>query len=215
MDLFTAERHRMVAEQIAGRGLRDPRLLAAFETVPRHLFVSRESWLEAYDDQPLPIGFDQTISQPYIVALMTSFLELHGHERLLEVGTGSGYQAAILGELAGDVHTIEIVEQLSRRAGSLLDELGYSNVHVHTADGSLGWQSAAPFDGILVTAAAPKVPEPLLDQLSDGAHLVLPLGNERGQMLEVITRTGTELVHRVVASVAFVPLVGEYGWKRR
>jgi protein-L-isoaspartate(D-aspartate) O-methyltransferase len=213
MDEFESDRKRMVAEQIAGRGLRDARLLAVFENVPRHLFVPDDVRHQAYADGALPIGFSQTISQPYIVALMTHLLELTGRERVLEVGTGSGYQAAILSRLAAEVHTVEIIPELAKEAERVLRETGCANVHVHLADGSLGWPEAAPFEAIIATAAAPSVPQPLLDQLADGGRMVLPVGGQGYQELEVWKREGDEFKRRTVVAVAFVPLRGEYGWK--
>lgn len=200
----------MVEEQILGRGLRDPRLLAAFESVPRHLFVPEEDRALAYADGPLPIGFDQTISQPYIVALMTSLLHLEGNEQVLEVGTGSGYQAAILSYMAGEVHTVEYLPQLAERAKRLLSE--YPNVFCHIGDGSLGWQESAPYDGIVVTAAAPEAPQTLLDQLNNGGRLVIPVGRRGYQKLELWMRSGSQFDREALIEVAFVPLRGEYGW---
>jgi protein-L-isoaspartate(D-aspartate) O-methyltransferase len=208
------ERREMVRGQIARRGLRDPRLLAAFEAVPRHLFVPADYRHLAYADGPLPIGYGQTISQPYIVALMTSLLELRGGERVLEVGTGSGYQAAILGHLAAEVHSVERVPELGGGAETLLQELKITNVHCHIGDGSLGWPEAAPYDGILVAAAAPDVPQPLLDQLKDGGRLVIPVGDSGYQMLQVWTKRGGHSDCREVTAVAFVPLRGKHGWPR-
>lgn len=215
MDELESERKRMVAEQIRGRGLRDPRLLAAFESVPRHLFVPEEVRHHAYADGPLPIGHGQTISQPYIVALMTHLLELTGNERVLEVGTGSGYQAAILSHLAREVHTIEIVPELAKTAEKVLCETGCVNILVHLADGSLGWPDAAPYDGILVAAAAPSTPQPLLDQLADGGRMVLPVGGQGYQELEVWKREGEKLKRGTAVAVAFVPLRGEHGWRMK
>ncbi len=209
-DQFEFDRHQMVEEQIIGRGLRDQRLLSAFESVPRHLFVPQEDRQLAYADGPLPIGLDQTISQPYIVALMTSLLKLEGNERVLEVGTGSGYQAAILSHLAGEVHTIEYLPQLAARAKQLLS--GYLNVFCHVGDGSLGWQESAPYDGIIVTAAAPETPQVLLDQLKDDGRLVIPIGRRGYQKLELWTRRGDKFDCDELIEVAFVPLRGEYGW---
>ena len=211
---YEVKRRHMVAEQIVGRELTDPRLLAAFESVPRQLFVLDEQRPHAYEDHALPIGFGQTISQPYIAALMTNLLELNGDENVLEVGTGSGYQAAILGRLAREVHTIELVPELAARAEALLKELGFDNVHVHVGDGSLGWLEAAPYAGILAAAVAPQVPQPLLEQLADGGRLVLPIAGRRRQLLEVWSRNEETYSRRVVTSVAFVPLRGEYGWKK-
>jgi protein-L-isoaspartate(D-aspartate) O-methyltransferase len=209
-DQFEIDRHNMVEKQIVGRGLRDPRLLAAFESVPRHLFVLEEDRSYAYMDAPLPIGLDQTISQPYIVALMTSLLQLTGDERVLEVGTGSGYQAAILAHMAHEVHTIEFLPELAARAKRLLSD--YPNVFCHLGDGSLGWQEAAPYDAIIVTAAAPKTPQPLLNQLKDDGRLVIPVGKRGYQTLEVWTRHGSEFDCDEMIEVAFVPLRGKYGW---
>ena len=209
-DQFEIDRHQMVEEQIVGRGLHDPRLLAAFESVPRHLFVPEEDRLLAYTDGPLPIGFDQTISQPYIVALMTSLLQLEGNERVLEVGTGSGYQAAILAYMAKEVHTIEFLPQLAERAKGLLSD--YPNVFCHIGDGTLGWQEAAPYDRIIVTAAAPKIPQALLDQLKDDGRLVIPVGRRGYQILELWTRQGDRFDRDDLIEVAFVPLRGKHGW---
>ncbi len=200
----------MIETQIVGRGLHDPRLLAAFEIVPRHLFVREQDRHLAYADGPIPIGFEQTISQPYIVALMTNLLQLKGVERVLEVGTGSGYQAAILAHMAKEVHTIEFVPELAAQAEGLLSD--YSNVFCHLSDGSLGWQEAAPYDAIIVTAAAPKTPQDLLNQLKDGGRLVIPVGTRGYQVLEVWTRHGDNFDCDEVIEVAFVPLRGKHGW---
>ena len=200
----------MIETQIVGRGLHDPRLLAAFEIVPRHLFVLEQDRHLAYADGPLPIGFEQTISQPYIVALMTDLLQMKGDERVLEVGTGSGYQAAILAHMAKEVHTIEFVPELAARAEGLLSD--YSNVFCHLSDGSLGWQEAAPYDAIIVTAGAPKTPQDLLNQLKDGGRLVIPVGTRGYQVLEVWTRHGDNFDRDEVIEVAFVPLRGKHGW---
>lgn len=209
-DQFGIDRHHMVEKQIAGRGLQDPRLLAAFESVPRHLFVLEQDRHLAYVDGPIPIGFEQTISQPYIVALMTNLLQLKGDERVLEVGTGSGYQAAILAHMAQEVHTIEFVPGLAARAEGLLSD--YPNIFCHLGDGSLGWQVAAPYDAIIVTAAAPKTPQDLLNQLKDGGRLVIPVGKKGHQVLEVWTRRGDQFDCDEVIEVAFVPLRGKHGW---
>ncbi len=215
MDKYERDRKRMVKEQIERRGLHDPRLLAALESVPRHLFVPAEYRYSAYDDCPLPIGFGQTISQPYIVALMTDLLKLKGDERVLEVGAGSGYQAAILGMMTEEVHTVEYVSELASRADKLLRELGMDNVHCHFGDGSLGWPEAAPYQGILVAAAAPQTPKVLLEQLEDGGRLVLPVGGRGMQNLEVWERKGDEFESKTITAVAFVPLRGEQGWDRK
>ena len=215
MSKFERAKKRMIKTQIVRRGLRDPRLLTAFETVPRHRFVPEEYHYAAYDDSPLPISFSQTISQPYIVALMTDLLKLQGHEHVLEIGTGSGYQAAILGMMAEEVHTVEYVPELATDADKLLKELGFDNVHVHVGDGSLGWPEAAPYAGILVAAAAPQAPKTLLNQLVDGGRLVLPVGGRGMQNLEIWEKDGGEFTSRIETAVAFVPLRGEYGWDRQ
>jgi protein-L-isoaspartate(D-aspartate) O-methyltransferase len=216
-DDFETERHRMVAEQIAARGLRDPRLLAAFEAVPRHLFVPIEYRDHAYQDRALEIPAGQTISQPYIVAYMTDLLNLQGDERVLDVGTGSGYQTAILAHLAREIHTIEFIPELAESAKSLLTSLGRTNIHFHIGDGSSGFPEAAPYDGIIVSAAAPAVPKPLLEQLSEGGRLIIPIGPERAereeQALQVWRRVGDRFESKTVLGVAFVPLRGKYGRK--
>ncbi len=207
-DLFVAKRLQMVERQIRARDVRDPRVLAAMAKVPRHLFVPESVRPQAYEDYPLPIGSDQTISQPYIVALMTSLLELEGGERVLEIGTGSGYQAAVLGEIAGEVDSIEILEPLALRARGTLAELGYENIRVLVGDGWSGLPERAPFDGILVTAAPPTVPQPLLDQLKVGGRLVIPVGRFFQDLL-VYTRTAGGFEKRNVIPVRFVPMTGE------
>jgi protein-L-isoaspartate(D-aspartate) O-methyltransferase len=203
-----ARRRQMVAGQIAARDVSDPLVLAAMERVPRHLFVPPELRAQAYEDYPLPIGDEQTISQPYIVALMTSLLELRGGERVLEIGTGSGYQAAVLAEIAGEVYSIEILESLARRSAATLAELGYRNVEVRHGDGWAGWPEKAPFDGIVVTAASPRVPQPLLEQLRPGGKLVVPVGRFFQDLL-VYTRTADGYEKRNVIPVRFVPMTGE------
>jgi protein-L-isoaspartate(D-aspartate) O-methyltransferase len=198
----------MVAEQIASRGVRDEKTLAAMRKVPRHLFVPPAVAGQAYDDHPLPIGHGQTISQPYIVAFMTEALDLAGDETVLEIGTGSGYQAAVLAEIVPRVYSIEIVAPLAEEAGTRLRDLGYSNVEVRAGDGYQGWPEAAPFDAIIVTAAAPRIPEPLKEQLRDGGRLVLPVGDE-WQELVVVTRRGDRFEEKHVLAVRFVPMTGE------
>jgi protein-L-isoaspartate(D-aspartate) O-methyltransferase len=210
---YTSLRHRMVEEQLFGRDIRDPRVLDAMRSVPRHRFVPQRQRHLAYSDGPLMIGHNQTISQPYIVALMTELLALKGDEIALEVGTGSGYQAAILGILAREVHTIERHTELAESAQAVLKEIGLANVHVHTGDGSVGLAAYAPYQAILVTAAAPRVPQPLFDQLADGGRLVLPVGSLGGQVLECWERNGDQFNRRVITAVAFVPLRGAYGWE--
>jgi protein-L-isoaspartate(D-aspartate) O-methyltransferase len=205
---YARAREEMVATQIAARDVRDPKTLAAMRKVARHLFVPPAAAAQAYDDHPLPIGHGQTISQPYIVGFMTQALGLKGGETVLEVGTGSGYQAAVLGEIAARVHTIEIVAPLAEEADRLLKRLGYTNVEVRAGDGYLGWPEAAPFDAIMVTAAAPRVPEPLKQQLKDGGRLIVPLGDE-WQELVVVTRRGDRFEERRVLPVRFVPMTGK------
>jgi len=201
-------RREMVESQIRSRGITDGRVLQAMAEVPRHLFVPPSVRGEAYEDYPLPIGAQQTISQPYIVALMTSLLELTGGERVLEVGTGSGYQAAVLSRIAREVYSIEILEPLSSSARRAIDGIGYSNIHLRVGDGWAGWKDSAPFDGILVTAAPEKVPQPLLDQLKVGGRLVIPVGSYFQDLL-VYTRTSTGFEKRNVIPVRFVPMTGE------
>jgi protein-L-isoaspartate(D-aspartate) O-methyltransferase len=212
-DPFQSAREAMVRGQIIRRGIRDPRLIDALLRVPRHKFIPPALADRAYDDGPLAIGQGQTISQPYIVAAMTDLLKLRGTENVLEIGTGSGYQAAILGELAATVHTIERHPELAHRAQAHLAELGYKNVFVHIADGSLGWPPAAPYHGILVTAASPEIPQPLIDQLENGGRLIIPIGNRYGQDLERWQKTGHGMTRESIFPVAFVPLRGQHGWR--
>ncbi len=207
-DAFAAARRRMVAEQIEARDVRDPRVLAALRRVPRHEFVPESERKHAYADRPLGIGLDQTISQPYVVAAMTELARAGPDARVLEVGTGSGYQAAVLAELAAEVYTIEILEPLARRAEGTLRRLGYANVHVRHGDGWLGWPEAAPFDAIVVTAAPPRVPPALLEQLVEGGRLVIPVGRS-WQELEVHVRTPDGFEVERVFPVRFVPMTGE------
>ena len=212
-DEFSQARQRMLEEQIIARGIQDARVLTVMGTLPRHCFISPDDLAWAYADGPLPIGHGQTISQPYIVALMTELLELKPIDRVLEVGSGSGYQAAVLGELAAEVHSIEVIPELARQAEKTLTGLGYTNIHVHIGDGSLGWLEAAPYNRILVAAAAPEVPPALLDQLAEGGQLVIPVGSRSVQQLEVWRRTGQEFSHQKNVDVCFVPLRGRFGWQ--
>jgi protein-L-isoaspartate(D-aspartate) O-methyltransferase len=202
------KRELMVETQIEGRGIRDPRVLAAMRKVPRHVFVPEGQAASAYDDRPLPIGSEQTISQPYVVAFMTEQLRLTGKERVLEIGTGSGYQTAILAELAAKVYSIEIRPELAKTAAERLAKLGIRNVEVRAADGYRGWPEEAPFDGILVTAAPERVPPPLLEQLSATGRMVIPVGAFY-QELKVIERQGGGYTEKSVLPVRFVPFVGE------
>ncbi|MBI3011479.1 MAG: protein-L-isoaspartate(D-aspartate) O-methyltransferase [Candidatus Omnitrophica bacterium] len=209
---FAAQRARMVGGQIKARGLTDKRLLAAFHKVERHLFVPEELQQEAYEDRPLPIGLGQTISQPYMVALMTSLLRLQGHERVLEIGTGSGYQTAILAELTLEVFSVERLPELLPAVKRRLDALGYFNVHLSPGNGSLGWPEFAPYDAILIGAAAPEIPAPLLEQLTDTGRMVIPIGSQSAQMLNEVEKRGGAIHRKEIASCVFVPLMGRYGW---
>ncbi len=212
-DAFAKARRRMVEEQIAARGVRDARVLEAMRSVPRHLFVPPKYAEWAYGDGPLPIGNGQTISQPYIVALMTELLEIPPQgARVLEIGTGSGYQTAILAHLAAEVFTIERHASLAAEAKARLRRLGLENVHFRVGDGTLGWPEHAPYDGILVTAAAPEMPPALSEQVRLGGHIVIPLGGRGGQTLERWTRREDDFERESIIPVAFVPLVGKQGW---
>lgn len=202
-------RHRMVENQLLRRGIVDPRVLTAMESVPRHRFLRENDRWAAYEDEPLVIGLGQTISQPYMVARMTELLDLDPTTRVLEVGTGSGYQAAILAELAAEVWTIERHPELADQARRVLNDLGYRTIHVVVGDGSLGLPDHAPYDAIIVTAAAPHTPALLLDQLSDGGRMVIPVGGRGMQQLRLIRRRGHELVETDVLDCRFVPLVGQ------
>ena len=210
---WEAERSRMVEDQLRRRGITDPRTLAAFRKVARHQFVPKELTHEAYADRPLPIGEGQTISQPYMVALMISRLRLQGHERVLEIGTGSGYQTAVLAELALEVFSVERLPELLAAAGTRLERLGYLNVHLTPGNGSLGWPEHAPFEGIVVAAASPDIPEPLLDQLAEGGRMILPIGGPTAQTLVEVEKRQGALRRQEIAGCVFVPLVGQHGWR--
>ena len=212
-----SERDRMVLEQIASRGVDDSLVLGAMRAVPREDFVPSDLAEYVYEDGPLPIGHGQTISQPYIVAVMTAAARLSPGDRVLEIGTGSGYGAAVLSEIAGEVYTVERIEALADSARERLAALGYGNVHVRCGDGTLGWVEEAPYDAIIVTAGGPIVPRALLDQLKPGGRLVMPLGSDpRSQRLIRRTRTGPETyTHDDLEWVTFVPLIGEQGWPAR
>jgi protein-L-isoaspartate(D-aspartate) O-methyltransferase len=210
-DHFAAERRRMVQKQLSGsgRGITNVRVLAAMGKVPRHRFVPEELRHRAYDDGPLPIGHGQTISQPYIVAFMTGQLDPKPTDRVLEIGTGSGYQAAVLAELAGEVYTIEIVDALAQRAGAELKHLGYTNIHVRAGDGYQGWPEAAPFDAIIVTCAPEQVPQPLVEQLKEGGRMIIPIGPGWDQNLVLLRKQGGRLEKSAVLPVRFVPMTGK------
>lgn len=208
-DDYTRKREDMVNYQIIARGITDAETIEAMLTVPRHLLVPEDLQDEAYADYALPIGYGQTISQPYIVALMTSSLNLQGNEKALEIGTGSGYQAAVLAEIVDHVYTIEIVPELAQKAETNLQELGYTNITVRNADGYFGWEEHQPFDVIMITAAADHIPPPLLQQLRDGGRLILPLGNPLYyQTLTLVEKKGSELYIKHVLDVQFVPMTG-------
>ncbi len=207
------QRQRMVADQLVARGIRDKRVLAAFSKVPRHLFVPEDQRPHSYEDHPCSIGAGQTISQPYIVALMTEQLQLKPGSKVLEIGTGSGYQTAILAELASRVYSIERFPDLADRAAKVLSELGCANLEIRVGDGTNGWSEQAPFDNILAAAAAPVLPEPLLLQLADGGRMVIPIGSQKDQVLTLVTRTGGRIQAFDVCPCAFVPLIGAHGWK--
>ena len=207
------ERNRMVEGQIKNRGIHDERIIQAMIEVPRHRFVDQEQQLYAYDDRPLPIGYGQTISQPYIVALMIEALIPAPSHRVLEIGTGSGYAAAVSSRVVAEVYSIETVKPLFETATKRMKELGYANVHLRCGDGTKGWPDAAPFDGILVSAGAPVVPKSLVEQLTPGGRLVIPVGGRINQSLLRITRAADgQLLQEELAMVRFVPLVGEEGW---
>ncbi len=202
----------MVEEQLIPRGIHDENTLQAMRTVPRHLFVDDAMASCAYGDNPLPIGAGQTISQPYIVALMTQALQLKGNERILEIGTGSGYQAAVLSKACGRVYTIERIDSLLVRARKTFDRLHYLNIISRIDDGTDGWQSEAPFDGILVTAGGPKIPPPLIDQLADPGRLVIPVGDQYVQELQLLEKNDGKINITTIEHVRFVNLIGSHGW---
>ena len=208
---FAKLRRAMVDRQIIARGIRDERVISALGDVPRHKFVPANLQGDSYDDCPLPIGNNQTISQPYIVALMTESLSLKPADRVLEIGTGSGYQAAILARLCSRVYTVERIEALLVQARAVFEELGILNISSKSGDGTLGWQEFSPYEAIIVTAAPPCIPSPLIEQLKEGGRLVIPLGSGFGQVLTLVEKRENQLLHREICTCSFVPLVGKYG----
>lgn len=211
---YEAERERMIVEQLEARGFDDPLVTSAMRRVPRHLFVDPAHWSRAYDDHPLPIGDEQTISQPYMVALMSEALLLCGGERVLEVGTGSGYQSAVLAEMGVRVVSLERLPALSERAHHILDSLGYlDRVQLEVRDGTLGWEAGAPYDAIIVTAGSPQIPRPLVGQLAEGGRLVLPMGDEDVQTLVRLVRAPQGLKEQCLGECRFVKLLGSFGWE--
>ena len=209
---YAPARERMVKEQLERRGIRDARVLAAMHKIPRHVFVDPSLARQAYEDSPLPIGEGQTISQPYMVAIMTAALGLVGDERVLEIGTGSGYQTAVLAELADWVYSIERIPSLAERAGNALARLDYDNISTRVGDGSLGWPEAAPFRAIIVTAGSPTIPRPLVEQLQVGGRLVIPVGPPHAQTLRRVLKKEQEIEQEELVGCVFVKLVGEHGW---
>jgi protein-L-isoaspartate(D-aspartate) O-methyltransferase len=214
-DPYEVARRRMITEQLLPRGIKDERVIAAMGRVKRHEFVTSGMENQAYLDRPLQIGFGQTISQPLIVALMTEELKLSGNERVLEIGTGSGYQAAVLAEIVEHVFSIERIPDLSERAAVAINAAGYRNVTLKIGDGSLGWKEKAPFDRIIVTAGAPCVPDALKEQLSNGGFLVIPVGDEEIQNLNIIRKDGDVFQKRIATACRFVRLVGQQGWSEK
>lgn len=207
-------RKHMVETQLIPRGIKDPRVLDAMSRIPRHIFAGGHNLANAYDDMALPIGEGQTISQPYMVAIMTELLELKGSEKVLEIGTGSGYQGAVLAELAKEIYTVERIGILADRAAAEYRISGYDNIHVRTGDGTLGWPEEAPFDRLIITAASPLIPEPLMEQLAMNGILVIPVGTRHSQQLLKIMKTGQGLREEYHTPCVFVPLIGKYGWEK-
>jgi protein-L-isoaspartate(D-aspartate) O-methyltransferase len=210
---YEQARNRMVEQQIIARGIKDPLVIKAMRKVPRHLFVDEGLRTRSYDDYPLPISHGQTISQPYIVALMTEALNLKGGEKVLEIGTGSGYQSAVLAEIVDTVYSVERIPGLAKKSREILDSLGYYNVIIKVGDGTYGWKDKAPFDGIIVTASAPSIPDPLLEQLKDGGRLIIPVGDFFSQDLILVRRQGNRFIKSSYGGVRFVKLIGAFGWK--
>ena len=213
VDNHEIARKRMVEEQIISRGITDSATIEAFMKVPRHLFIEEGLWGQAYSDYPLPIGHGQTISQPYIVALMTEGLELNDSDRVLEIGTGSGYQAAILAEIAEFIYSIERRDDLAGRAKRILNELKYKNIEIKVDDGTQGWKDESPFDAVIVTASSPDIPSPLVEQLKDGGRMVIPVGGRVSQELIKIRKVKGKIKKENMGGCRFVKLIGEYGWR--
>ncbi|MDZ7376365.1 MAG: protein-L-isoaspartate(D-aspartate) O-methyltransferase [candidate division KSB1 bacterium] len=213
MNQLNDARRRMVHDQLVRRGIRHPAVLRAMRKIKRHLFVDEKDWERAYDDTPLSIPCSQTISQPYMVALMTELIEPEKNKKVLEIGTGSGYQTAILAETCGQVYSIERHRELADRAQQILRALGYSNVEIRCGDGTMGWPEHAPFDAIIVTAGAPEIPETLVQQLVEGGLMVIPVGSQYRQNLELIKKRGDSYITKTICGCIFVPLIGKEGWK--
>lgn len=212
---YGRERRNMVEKQLRARGIRDDRMLEAFLGVPRHRFVP-DKWIgRAYDDGPIPIGHDQTISQPYMIAAMIQAARVSPGNRVLDVGTGSGYQAALLAAMKAQVFTVERIPELAGRAADRLSDLGFRDVRLRVADGTLGWEEYAPFESIIVGAASPRIPEPLLQQLSESGRLVIPVGRDYSQVLHIVTREGDGFRTDRAERCVFVPLIGKFAWKRK
>ncbi|MEK7280478.1 MAG: protein-L-isoaspartate(D-aspartate) O-methyltransferase [Nitrospirota bacterium] len=211
---YDRARKRMVEEQLIPRGIRDKRILDAIGKVPRHIFVEEALWDRAYGDHALPIGERQSISQPYMVAVMTEALELTGMERILEIGTGSGYQTAILAELAAKVYSIERIKVLAHRARMILDGLNYLNIVIKVFDGTYGWSDEAPFDAIIVTAGAPAIPQAYIEQLKEGGRIIIPVGDRSSQVLKKGVKMGGEIISADLTGCIFVPLIGAFAWKK-
>ncbi len=215
--MFNEEQYKMLREnmlsvQIKARGINGKEVLTALRKIPRHLFIPEQQREYAYEDFPLPIGESQTISQPYMVALMTQALNLKKHEKVLEIGTGSGYQSAVLSRIAKEVYTVEKIESLGLKSEKIFKELGHKNIKVKIGDGTEGWSEHAPYDGIIVTAGSPQMPKPLIEQLSENGRIVIPIGNSFSQDLIVARKTKGELTQRTICGCMFVPLIGKYGW---
>lgn len=207
-------RNRMVGEQLIPRGIFNERVLDAFRKVPRHAFIPNKNIKDAYGDFPLPVGEGQTISQPYMVALMTQYLDLKADEKVLEIGTGSGYQTSILAELTKEVYSVERFAVLAESAQAVLNDLGYINIKIKTGDGTEGWEEFAPYDAIVVTAGAPSIPEPLVEQLAEGGRIVMPVGGGFSQTLTLVKKQEGKIAQEEICGCVFVPLVGKYGWKK-